>query len=401
MSFRVAGGLHRLCSDRLSVTGALYLAPRVLPLVLVVGLSIRSGLTGLGTAALALSVWQFLLIASDWGVSQWLLTKREVSLQEVRTSIVGRVATSCLCALGLVLVWLWGWVSLSPTLGVTVVVGLALSFGQMAFAWELQSGNSRRAIAYAGMEFLVPGLLVFAFEDASVSVAVVVGTKTLIGWVLTWQTLRSRRWASVEHGLPPKSFGSHAAVLALTSFAAGTGELALLTAGTSAGVTGSYRLLQSVSALGSIIGMAAQAPLMGRAPSPERQPRPMRPMLLIGSASVGLLIAAYSLVLLSADLDSIGSAGWLAFVAATLGTAAVMNSISIVPLTYVAKHVGARYSMMVGVASAAAYWGLIIVLAATRQPLLAPIAVLASSCVGLVGNLVAARVFVKSRPAAS
>jgi hypothetical protein len=368
-------------------TAVLYLMPRLLPLALVVILTAASGLQGIGAAALALSVWQFLLVVTDWGVSQWLLTKSAVTARELRTAFIGRLQASTLSALMLGLVLQLPILDLDSGLGWILVFALLLSGGQVAFAWALQQGRVPLAFLFATIEYVAPIAPAFFISNAVVSLSVVIVLKTVLACVLTGTLVVRAEWAEMPEGLSPKAFGYHSSGLALTSIASGTGELALLDRGVPVATVGAYRVFQSIASLGSIVGFAAQAPLMQRATEAGRRRGLSFQLAALGGLSV-LLLAAGNVAGIVWIGAGIPEGRWLAFTIVVLGAAATMNTMSVVPLTRVAREYGSRYSLRVGIASSVTYWAMIGLLSVSHKPLLAPVAVLSAAIVGFCGNLI-------------
>lgn len=381
-----AARISALVSKRkVFTTGSLYLVPKLMPLALVILLTLRSGLGGLGEAALALSLWQFLLVVSDFGVSQWLLTKRVVNRKEALIGLAGRASVGLVAAVVVGVLAASGVLDLGPSIGLGLCVALALSFGQMAFAWELQRGRRRRAFLYVVIEFLLPVLALFFFESAELALVAVIITKTLMGLLLTAVSLAGVRSTLVSEGLPPQSFGIHSSAWALTSVASGTGELTLLSNAGSVLFAGAYRIFQTIASVGSTVGFAALAPLMSR--EMRSVTRIGRPMLLLGSVSAVLLAIGVvpGLLLTGGSLD--GHELWALFACASLAATAVLNSMAIVPLSAVARDKGSKYTFRIGLFSASTYWAIIVVLGLIDAPLLAPAAALVAGVVGFLGNL--------------
>ncbi len=178
--------------------------------------------------------------------------------------------------------------------------------------------------------------------------------KTLVGVVLTGVAIVGVRPARMAVGLSPKSFGINSSLWGMTSFASGTGELALLAHAGSQSVLGSYRVSQSIASLGSIIGFAALAPLLRRSTLGRGVRREMKILATVAILAVGPPF------LVQVVLAPSGDRAWLGFVACVLASAAVINVASVPPLTTVSRSVGSRYSLRIGVATAFTYWLLIV-----------------------------------------
>lgn len=379
-----------ISDPRLYITG-LYFAPRVLPLAMVAALTFSAGLGGLGRVAFALSLWQFLLVVCDWGVSQWLLTKPLVSRAEFYAALKGRISVSVICAVIVGVVTISGLVKVPAYLLSSLLFAVLFSCSQMTFAFELQQGRRRKAILAATAEYVLPLAPILVVHNVPLAVSLTLAIKTLLAMAVGLRAYSAASWAEEAVGLNAKDFGYHSSLWSLTSFASGTGELALLEHGASLEMVGIYRIFQTLASLGSMVGFAAQAPLMATTRSHNRSDvSVLRPMFLLGlmgtlALLIGDLGGYLSIAHGSVDIP------WLILVVSGLGVGAIVNTISIVPLTRVAKVHGARYTLRVGAASSFTYWLIIIVLAIVQRPLLVPISVLMAAGVGLVGNLMAMR----------
>ncbi|WP_152930159.1 hypothetical protein [Gordonia jacobaea] len=373
----------------------MYLAPRALPLALVVVLTLRSGVSGLGDAALALSLWQFLLILTEFGVSQWLLTKDDVSSGELVTCFKGRLTLSLIAVLCLCGLVAFGVLHLSWTMCLLLSIGLLLSFGQMAFAWELQRGRQARAFAFGFAEFGLPVAFVVGVSSSTWIVAVCIVSKSLIGVALTVRAMRSFPTVQASRGLSPRDFGVHYAAWALTSVASGTGELVILSGAVSAAQLGAFRLFQTIASLGSIVGAAVLPPLMARRGASRFSSGAV--MAMLGLVAGVLLFVGDLIGLMFSARSEASDFDWLVFVAIALGVAAVINTMSVVPLAEVSRVRGARFAFRIGLASAAVYWSIILVLGMLGGALLAPLATLAAALVGMSGNMLALFLFRRGR----
>lgn len=385
---------RRVLSTHVS-TGALYLVPRILPLSVVLLLAVRSGLSGLGQAALALSLWQFLLIVCDFGVSQWLLTKRSVTRRELTVAIIGRFALGAFAAMVVLLLSLIGVLDLGRLLTGALTAALVLSFGQMAFSWELMQDRILRATIFAIVEFAMPVLFLFVPASAQTAFCWVLLSKTAISISLTVLSILSMDWSIEAQGLSPWDFGLHTAAWALTSVASGTGELVILQGAVGSAELGVYRLCQTLASLGSIVGFAALAPLMRRSVTGSD----IRfPMVVLGMLSTVVVSIAYVVFSLVYRLPASASLSWVVFVCVSLAIASVLSTISVVPMTEVARRVGSKFTLIVGGFSSVSYWTIIAILPRFGLELFAPCAVLAAGMVGIIGNLWAVRSTGRSEP---
>lgn len=370
---------------RFLTTGALYLVPRFMPLALVVILTIKSGVDGLGDVALALSLWQFFLVVSDFGVSQWLLTKNSLTGGEIKTSLGGRTLVGAACALVVAVLATLGWLPMSPEAAVGLVICLALSFGQMAFAWQLQRGAPRRAAAFVGIEFVIPVAAIFVFSDPLYALLAVMIAKTAFSLFLTGASVASARVETEPEGLSPRAFGVHSSAWALTSVASGTGELMLVGSIGNAALVGVYRIFQTIASLGSTVGFAALAPLMSR--RGQSTPSLWKPMLILGlvaAAFVALgMVPGIGLAAHAFDDQTL----WVVLVASSLSVSAILSTMAIAPLSEVARLHGTRYSLIIGLATCAVYWSTIFLLYIFKLPLGAPLAPLLAASVGFLGNM--------------
>ena len=241
------------------------------------------------------------------------------------------------------------------------------------------------AFVYAVVEFAVPLIAVFITNDAPAAFVMTMATKTLLAIALTAASLVQAPVSDAPSGLGPRAFGINSSAWALTSVASGTGELALLGGAGLVALSGSYRIFQTIASLGSVVGFAALAPLMSKEGPGIRSLK--RPMLILGGVSCLMLLAGMipGLVLTTSAVGS--DLLWAVSSATALALAAVLSTLAIVPLSAVAREVGAKYTFRVGLASSLCYWGIIGALALAGQPLFVALAPLAASIVGLLGNL--------------
>src|SRR4051812_46647502 len=80
----------------------LYLVPRALPIGLLIAVGLRFGVTAVGVISVPLSLWQFCMTITDWGASQWALTRRDIPRSQAAQAFKGRIVMSL--AAGVVLV---------------------------------------------------------------------------------------------------------------------------------------------------------------------------------------------------------------------------------------------------------------------------------------------------------
>lgn len=371
-----------LLSDIRIATFVSYLFPRAYPLLLILLFTWRFGQSGVGEIALVFSIVAFLGVVCDWGVSQWLLLRPRVDRDRIRELVVGRSLTALLATIAAIYVG-QAFLSLEGSLLLTLAIGTMGTIPQMLFGFYIHGRRPIMALFSGVAEYIFPLGAMFAFDKAVPALAgVLLAKATLAGAIFPSAIRALDRTASNNMAL--RKFGTNYSLWALTSVGTGTGELLSLNS-SSVTISGGYRLLQTASSAGSIVGAAAQAPLMSRV---GRQTPGKQVLLALGLALVSLLTSLVAMLILTPwEVTDVTERSFLVASAMGLLVNAGLSSAAIVPASSLSRLYGSRPLLYSGIASAAVYWIAVGVSIWTTTLMLIPLIPSAATLVGLVANL--------------
>lgn len=382
--FQVFDLARRRIGSRHFATLTCYMLPRAFPFLVVLLITYRFGSHELGLVALVFSIISFVSLATDWGVSQWLLTTPEVNNSRKRTVLIGRLCSTVIGA-GVATIVGTSLLHLHSTQVLLLNIGILGSFFQMSFAFLIHGGKYWTAMAVATLEYvLTPLVLLLPFDGVYIASGAALLAKAIVGIVILPLAMASTDPNAVG-GMPPSRFGTNHALWALTSIGSGTGELAVL-APVGPGLSGPYRLLQTASSAGSIVGSAVQAPLLGA--KRTRWAKSSIVILGVSLLGVSLAVATTTALLLKPWQVSHADPDYLKWASVFLILNAGLSSVATLPATFLTRRRGSRPLLISGIVSATVYWSLIFLVGLGANAAIVPTVPVISTAVGIAMNLI-------------